>query len=93
MFRERRLEPREPVALPLKLADGCSAITRDISPSGMYLRILGERTIEGIVYFEMDLAEAQMRFSAEAQIVRIERKDGHTGIAVRLISPRLEILD
>jgi hypothetical protein len=34
-----------------------------------------------------------MRFSAEARIVRLERRDGQTGIAVRLISPRLEILD
>jgi hypothetical protein len=93
MFRERRLEPREPVALPLKLGDGCSAMTRDISPSGMYLKILGHRLIDGVFYFEMNLAEAHMKFSAEGQIVRLERRDGYTGVAVKLISPRLEPLD
>jgi len=92
MFKERRLEPREPLALPLKLPDGCNAVTRDISPSGMYLVIQGDHLIGAFVFFELMLVDARMRFSSEGQIVRIERRYGYTGIALKLVSPRLEPL-
>lgn len=90
MFTEQRVEPREPLALPLKLGDGSSAVTRDISPSGMYLEIRGDHQIGGTVFFEMDLADAKMKFTAEGQIVRLEHRDGVTGVALRLVSPKLE---
>ncbi len=90
MFVEQRIEPREPLQLPLRLGDGVEAVTRDISPSGMYLEIRGDHLIGGTVFFEMDLAEAHMRFSAEGRIVRLEHRDGVTGVALRLIAPRLE---
>jgi len=92
MFRERRLDPREQLALPLRLSDGCAAVTRDISPSGMYLQLRGRRLMGTTLFFEMHLADARMRFSAEGQIVRLEYRDDCTGVAVRLISPRLEPL-
>lgn len=90
MFDEQRGEPRESVALPLRMGDGSAAVTRDISPSGMYLEIRGMHQLDGSVFFEMDLEEARMKFTAEGRIIRIEHRDGHTGIAVRLVSPRLE---
>lgn len=93
MFVEHRAEPRESVALPLKLGDGSSAVTRDISPSGMYLEVRGEQQIGGTVFFEMSLEDVRMKFSAEGQIVRLEHRHGVTGIALRLRSPKLEPLD
>jgi hypothetical protein len=92
MFLEQRAEPRESLALPLKLGDGATAVTRDISPSGMYLEIRGDHTMGGTVYFEMDLAEARMKFTAEGHIVRLEHREGLTGVAVRLVHPHLEPL-
>ena len=93
MFIEQRLEPRESLALPLKLGDGCSAVTRDISASGMYLQIDGLHPLRGMVVFEMHLADARMKFIAEGEIVRIEHRGGSTGVAVRLRAPRLQPID
>ena len=92
MFKEQRIEPRESLALPLKMGDGSAAVTRDISASGMYLEINGQHQLRGAVVFEMHLAAARMKFTAEGEIVRLEHKDGSTGVAVRLVSPKLEPL-
>jgi hypothetical protein len=94
MFEEHRTEPRESLALPVRLGDGAEAVTRDISPSGMYLEIRGEHDPgDSLLFFEMLLDEPKMKFTAEGQVVRIEHHDGRTGIAVKLLSPRLEVLD
>ncbi|HTH77452.1 MAG TPA: PilZ domain-containing protein [Ramlibacter sp.] len=94
MFEEHRREPRESLAMPVKLAGGVDAITRDVSPSGMYLEIRGNPgEIEGALFFEMHLEEAKMKFTSEGRIVRIEQHDDFTGIAVKLLSPKLEALD
>jgi hypothetical protein len=92
MFIEQRLEPREALALPLKLGDGCSAVTRNISASGMYLQITGLHSMTGLVVFEMHLADVRMKFTAQGEIVRIEHREGNTGVAVKLHAPRLEPL-
>jgi hypothetical protein len=93
MFLEQRSEPREALALPVKLADGAQALTRDISASGMYLEIPGAHEVLEPLHFEMDIEQPRMRFTAEGHIVRIEHHDGNTGIAVKLVSPRLDLLD
>jgi hypothetical protein len=90
MFSEHRAEPREQVSLPLRLADGLTGVTRDISPSGMYLEIRGDHQLGGTLVFEMDLDDARMKFTAEGQIVRLEHREGRTGIAVKLLCPKLE---
>ena len=92
MFTERRTEPREALALPLKLGDGSSAVTRDLSASGMFLEIAGLHALNGHVVFEMHVADAKMKFTAQGEIVRVEHKDGNTGVAVKLHAPRLEPL-
>lgn len=90
MFIEQRVEPREPLSLPVKLGDGCSAVTRDISASGMFLEMAGLHNPTGLVVFEMHLADAKMKFTAQGEIVRVEHRDGNTGVAVKLHAPRLE---
>jgi hypothetical protein len=92
MFIEQRVEPREKLALPLKLGDGSEAVTRDISASGMYIEIAGEHALTGPVVFEMHLADVRMKFTAEGEIVRVEHRDGNTGVALKLRTPRLEPL-
>jgi hypothetical protein len=90
-FKEQRLEPRERLALPLRLRDGSEAITRDISSSGLYFEMAGEHDVFGLVDFEMQLPE-HMKFSAVGEIVRVEYRSGTTGVAVKLLAPRLEPL-
>ena len=91
-FTENRAEPREPLALPLRLGKDLCGTTRDISASGMYLEISGDHEFGSTVMFEMDIEEANMRFTAQGLIVRVEHRDGRTGIAVKLLSPRLQAL-
>ncbi len=93
MFEEQRTEPRERLALPLKLGDGLRAMTRDISPTGLFFEVEGERLMRGLVDFEMHLIEAGMKFTSVGEIVRIEYGGGKTGVAVRLMAPRLELID
>lgn len=92
MFGEQRLDPREPLALALKLGDGNTAITRDISASGMYFEIHGSYAMAGPVVFEMQLAELGVKFTAVGEIVRVERHASRTGFAIRLRHPRFEPL-
>ena len=89
-FVEHRSEPREALVLPVRLGDGSEALTRDISPSGMYFEIRGDPGLRGTLLLEMEFGEANMKFSAEGRIVRIEHREGCTGIAVKLLSPKLE---
>jgi hypothetical protein len=93
MFVEQRADPREPLALPLQLSGGQTAVTRDISASGMYLEVEGLHDIAGPVLFEMHVTDAGMKFTAEGRIVRVEHRHGRTGIALKLVTPRLELLE
>ncbi|RYF51494.1 MAG: PilZ domain-containing protein [Comamonadaceae bacterium] len=92
MFREQRVDPREPLALPLRLEDGSSAVTRDISASGMYFETQGSYDMPGPLIFEMQIVELGVKFTAEGEVVRVERHPKHTGFAIRLHHPRFEPL-
>jgi hypothetical protein len=92
MFEEQRLEPREPLAMPLELEDGTTAVTRDISATGMYFEIDGSYALTGPVVFEMQLADLGVKFTAEGSIVRVDRRAGRTGFAVKLHQPRFQPL-
>lgn len=92
MFEEQRVNPRERIALLLKLVDGARAVTRDISATGLYFEMQGAHALSGPVDFELQLPEVSMKFTASGEIVRVELKDGRTGVAVRLIDPRLDTM-
>ncbi len=93
MFNEERKDPRESLELPVKLSDGTAVRTRDISASGMYIEFPPGYLLAGPVEFEMQLAEVGMKFTARGEIVRVEHRANGTGVAVRLIAPKLEPLD
>jgi hypothetical protein len=93
MFHEQRQDPRERLVLPLQMRDGSVALTRDISARGLYFEIEGEHDMVGLVDFEMHLTDARMRFTAVGEIVRLQYHNGRTGVAVRLLSPRLVPLE
>ena len=90
MFIEHRHDPRQPVALPVRLDSGVPAIARNVSASGMFIEWHGPDPMGGTVYVEMDLVDAGMRLEAEGEIVRVEHADGKTGIGVKLRDARLE---
>jgi hypothetical protein len=53
----------------------------------------GEHEVDGLVDFEMQLPDLHMKFTAVGQIVRVEHRFGVTGVAVKLLSPRLEAIE
>lgn len=92
-FEEQRVAPRERIALPLDLRDGTRAVTRDISATGLFFEIEGSHVIGGLVDFELHLVEARVKFMSTGEIVRLEHANGKTGVAVRLLAPRLEAVE
>ena len=92
MFEERRRDPRECLALPLRLGSGAEATTRDISGSGLFVFIPGRHALEGPLHFELQLADFPLKFTAFGEIVRVEYHLDATGIALRLVDPRLHVL-
>lgn len=93
MFIEHRADPREHLALLLRLRDGSHAVTRDISASGLFFEMAGEHEMSGLVDFEMQVPDLKVKFTAVGRIVRVEQRYGVTGVAVKLMSPRLEPID
>jgi hypothetical protein len=93
MFEERRTDPRERIELPLRLGNDAQAITRDISAAGFFFELEGDHRLDGPVDFELEFPQMKMRLTSSAQIVRVERNAGRTGVAVRLVEPRLEALE
>jgi hypothetical protein len=93
MSDDQRAEPRERLALPLKLSDGRHALTRDVSANGLYFEVEGPYLLGRLVDFELQLPRARMKFTATAELVRIDKRGDRTGVAVKLLRPRLQTLD
>jgi len=95
MKNEHRTEAREPLRLSLQLDDGVSAVTRDISASGLFFETDSQQRVGGLIDFEIDLVSpaGPIKFKAQGQIVRIESKAGKTGVGVKLLTSRLEVME
>ena len=92
MRKQLRYEPRERIAIPVEIGGGHSAMTRDLSPIGMYLEMAGEHDVSGPVIFRMHLSGSKVAFVTEGTIVRVDHRAGDTGIAVKFLNPRLKPL-
>ncbi len=92
MKSEHRTEPREPVSLPLQLSSGVSAVTRDISASGLFFETSSEQRVGNLIDVEIDLDTpgGPMKLKAHGRIVRIEPHGSRIGVGVKLLSSRLE---
>lgn len=92
MKDEHRTEPREAINLRLKLGDGVSAVTRDISATGLFFETSSEQSVGNLIdiEIELDTPVGPMKLKAQGQIMRIESHDGRTGVGVKLLSSRLE---
>ncbi len=78
----------------MRLADGRTATTRNLSSSGLYLVLEDARPLDPWLSFEFAVPQASLKFSAAAQVVRTEPlPDGGTGYGLRLHGSRLAALD
>lgn len=89
MHPERRTSSRDQLALPVALADGSTAMTRNISAEGLYVTLPAGRAIDDWLRLEVDVPSAGLKFTAAGQVIRIEHGDSETGVALRLHAPRL----
>lgn len=93
MFFDRRHVPREPIALSIVLPNGATAVTRDVGPHGMYLRMPLDQHLDDWVRLEIDLARSGLHLSAVGQVLRTEPGERSVGVALRLHSLQLRVLD
>ncbi len=94
-WKELRIEPREPASLPIQLDGGVSAVLRDISASGLFYETSSAQRVGDVVNIEIDLDTpgGPMKLKAQGQIVRIEAHGERTGVAMKLLTSRLEAVD
>ena len=95
MEQEHRIEPRQPADLPLKLDSGVSAVLRDVSASGLFFETTSVQHVGDVLNIEIDLDTpgGPMKLKAQGQIVRLEAHGDRTGVAVKLLTSRLEAVD
>jgi hypothetical protein len=92
MGNENRIEARDQVSLPLKFDGGLSAVTRDISASGLFFETDSEQRVGNLIDVEIDLdtPSGPIKFKAQGKIVRIEANGHRIGVGVELLNSRLE---
>jgi PilZ domain len=92
MTIEKRIEAREPVKLPVTLADGSTGTTRDVSATGLFFEIDNKLELGGVVDFSIELSAngRSMLLTGQGEVVRIEARGKRTGVAARVLDSRLQ---
>jgi len=92
MSLQKRRHQRVPSAIPFILDDGSDAITRDLSPSGVYFETEGRVTVGSVVHFSLqfDNPSGDLLFVCAARVARIRAEEGKLGIGAEIIESRLE---
>jgi hypothetical protein len=89
MTMERRAKPRDSISLPIVLADGTTATTRNLSEDGIYFLVSPGVEVDDWLSFEFAAPQLGLRFLAAGEVLRREPGPDGTGIAMRLHGPRL----
>jgi hypothetical protein len=92
MHPERRASPRDTLSLPIALADGGSAMTRNLSADGLFFTVPAGSRLDDWLHVEFAVPSAGLQFSAAGEVVRIEHGQHEDGVALRLHQPRLTAL-
>lgn len=94
MSTERRTEIREALALRVQMGDGISGVTRDISESGCFVETDFGQPLDSLLdlEFSLDSTNARFRFVAHGTVLRHERVGRKQGVAVKLLTLRMETL-
>ena len=89
--REQRAAARFETRLPVHL-DGAAASTCDISAQGICFEADEPLPLGALVNFsvEYSLYGQRHRLSCEGKVVRVDREDGRTRVAARLLAPFFE---
>lgn len=95
MSEQKRRQQRVPSAIPFTLDDGSGAITRDLSPSGVYFETEGEIAVGSLLHFslEFDNPSGDLLFQCVARVVRVQPEDGKLGVGAQFVESHLERKD
>jgi hypothetical protein len=95
MSAQKRRHQRVPSAIPFTLDDGSGAITRDLSPSGVYFETDGKLAVGSVVRFalEFDNPSGDLLFQCVAQVVRLQDANGKLGVGAKIVESHLERKD
>jgi hypothetical protein len=91
MSQELRAWPRENLALPILLADGSMAATRNVSARGMFLVVSTPLSVGERLAFEFDMPEIGLKYMATGEVVRVENEANGIGVALQLHDGRLVV--
>jgi len=91
----RRREERVPTALPVRLSEGTTGVTRDVSASGVFFETDKECVAGSEISFaiEVDGPTGKMMLKCQGRVVRVEQRDGKIGVAAKIVESRLEPVD
>jgi hypothetical protein len=86
-----RKDERLPVALPINI-ENTQCITRDVSASGVFFETNSTFMIGAHVDFaiEFDSPGGKLILKCNGEIVRVEAKEGKTGVAVKIVDSSME---
>jgi len=92
MSEQKRRHERVASAIAFSLEDGTTAVTRDISPSGVYFEADGSLAVGTLLRFDLgfDSALGGLLVRCVARVVRVKQEDGKTGVGAEIIESRLE---
>ncbi len=88
MRQENRFEPRVQVKLPLRLANGETGITRDVSTTGLFFEMDGDQSLDSEIDLSVGLSVhgRAVWLPSRGRVVRVEHHGKSTGIAVKLLT-------
>lgn len=95
MSEQRRRHQRVPSAIPFTLDDGSGAVTRDLSPSGVYFETESKPAVGSVLRFalEFDNPSGNLLFQCVARVVRVQSEDGKLGVGAEIVESHLERKD
>ena len=84
-LRKKIRADRHTVSIPITLGPK-TGIVKDISATGIYFEIDCEQKIGSDIHFELELITpgGPIRVNCKGQIVRLENKGKHVGIAAKI---------
>lgn len=87
---ERRANNRVSVKIPVELKDGSWGVTRDANSTGVYFECDGEYAPGSEIGFVLKFnnSEQAMLCDCRALVLRVERHEGRTGVAVHILECR-----
>ena len=89
--KDKRREGRVSASLPVELGKA-KGVTRDVSASGAFFETDAAYAVGSRIRFAIDLDTpwGPARFDCRGRIVRLERRDGTVGVAVRFTDSKPE---